>query len=248
MSVKEKVIVITGGASGIGSATALKFAREGAHVVISDFNESAGSETAECIKKEGGQAAFFRTDVTDLNDVEKAVDFAVETYGKIDIMFNNAGIGKGQPLLEHDPEMYDQVVKVNQYGVYYGILAAGRKMKELGIQGVIVNTASVYGLLAAPGAFGYHASKAAVKMMTQCAALELAPYGIRVIAIAPGYVETPIINGMKERNYKMAEKHMRKKLIQPEAIADAVFLLCLDEAGVINGSTVMLDDGYAQFK
>lgn len=250
LGLQDKVIVITGGASGIGRATAVKFAEVGAKVVISDHDETAGMYTVELIKNAGGQASFIQTDVTDFNSVEKAVDFAVKSYGSIDVMFNNAGVAKGKPLLEHDPETYDFVVKVNQYGVYYGILAAGRKMKELGIQGVIVNTASVYGYLASPGTFGYHASKAAVKMMTQSAALELADYGIRVVGVAPGFVDTPIIQGVKDNNPEatIASKHMRNELIQPEAIADAVFLLCLDEARVINGSTVMLDDGYAQFK
>ena len=246
MNSREKVIVITGAASGIGRATARKFARAGAKVVVSDLNEAGGLETVELINKEGGVAAYIKTDVTNLHDVEKAVDFAVETFGSIDLMFNNAGIGGRAPLLEHDPEIYDRVVKVNQYGVYYGILATARKMKDLGIQGVIVNNGSTFGFLASnEGIIGYHTSKAAVKMMTQCAALELAPYGIRVVGIAPGYVDTPISKRPKDR---ADGKHIRNELIQPEAIADAVYLLCQDAANVINGSTVMLDDGYAVFK
>ncbi|WP_042351349.1 SDR family NAD(P)-dependent oxidoreductase [Bacillus massiliigorillae] len=246
MNINDKVIVITGAASGIGRATACKFAYEGARVVVADLNEVGGVETVHLIKKAGGEAAYIKTDVTNVQDVEKAVDFAVETYGSIDIMFNNAGTGGRAPLLEHDPEMYDRVIKVNQYGVYYGILAAARKMKELGIQGVIVNNGSTFGFLASnQGIIGYHTSKAAVKMMTQCAAIELASYGIRVVGIAPGFVDTPISKRPKDR---ATGKHMRNELIHPEAIADAVYLLCQNGANVINGSTVMLDDGYAVFK
>ena len=245
MNAKEKVIVITGAASGIGRATARKFAREGARVVVSDLNEAGGMETVDLIKKDGGEAVYIKTDVANLHDVENAVNFAVDTYGRIDVMFNNAGTSGKAPLLELNPEIYDRVIKVNQYGVYYGIVAAARKMKDLGINGIIVNNGSVYGFLASEeGSFSYHTSKAAVKMMTQCAALELAQYSIRVIGIAPGFVDTPISKS-KDR---ASSKHMRKELIKPEAIADAVYLLCLKEANVINGSTVMLDDGYSVFK
>jgi NAD(P)-dependent dehydrogenase (short-subunit alcohol dehydrogenase family) len=142
-------------------------------------------------------------------------------------------------------------VKVNQYGVYYGILAAGRKMRDLSVTGgVIVNTASVFSFLASPGVIGYQAAKGAVKMMTQAAALELAPFGIRVIAVAPGSVNTPIIQGYKDAGLEelMAQAQMRRRLQEPEEIANAVALLVTEEAGAINGSVVMTDDGYAEFK
>ena len=190
-----------------------------------------------------------RTDVARFEEVEGAVERAASEYGSLDVMFNNAGTGHYAPLLEHEPGDYDRVVKVNQYGVYYGILAAGRKMRDLGVSGVIVNTASVFSFLASPGVIGYHAAKGAVKMMTQ-AALELAPFGIRVIAVAPGSVNTPIIQGYKDAGLEelMARAQMRRRLQEPEEIANAVALLVSDEAGAINGSVVMTDDGYAEFK
>lgn len=246
----DKVVVVTGGASGIGRATALKFAQVGASVVVADVNKQAGHETVACIEQDGGKAAFFEVDVTDFASVEALVNFAVERFGRIDVMFNNAGISGGAPLLQHEPEMFDRVVKVNQYGVYYGILAAARKMKDLAIHGVIINTCSIYGFLASHSVISYHATKGAVKMMTQAAALELAPYGIRVVGVAPGVVNTPIIQGYRDNGMLdiMASKEMNGQLQEPEEIADAVVLLAQDEARSINGSIVMTDGGYAAFK
>lgn len=246
----KRVAVITGAASGIGRETALKFASNGDQVVVADFNEAGGNETVERIKAAGGEAIFVKTDVSKFEDVEALVNKAVETYGRIDIMFNNAGIGRITPVLDQNLADYHNVINVNQHGVVHGIIAAGKKMRELGIKGVIINTASVFGFLASPGTFAYHASKGAVIMMTKSAALELAVYGIRVVAVAPGAVDTPIIQGYKDNGMvdMMKAKVMGNKLTQPEQIADAVFLLTLPEASAINGSVVMADEGYASFK
>ena len=250
MTLEDKVAVVTGAGSGIGRAAAVKLAREGAKVVAADVNEEGGEETVALVRSTGGDATFRMTDVSEFTEVEGLVDSAVEEYGGIDVMFNNAGIGVFKPLLEHEPEDFDKVVRVNQYGVYYGILAAARKMSELGTAGVIINTASVFSFMGTPGVIGYHAAKGAVKMMTQAAALELAPYGIRVVAVAPGGVNTPIIQGYKDMGLaeRMANQHMRKKLQEPEEIADVVALLASGEARAINGSVVMADDGWAEFK
>ncbi|WP_085520626.1 SDR family NAD(P)-dependent oxidoreductase [Tuberibacillus sp. Marseille-P3662] len=246
----KRVTVVTGGASGIGREGCLKFAKKGDQVVVADFDESGGQETVDMIQSEGGEATFVKTDVSKPEEVEALVEKAVETYGRIDVMYNNAGIGVQGPLLEQKIEDYHKVIGVNQHGVVYGLIAAGKKMKELGIKGVIINTASVFGFLASQGTFAYQVSKGAVKMATQTGALELAEYGIRVVGVAPGGVDTPIIQGYKDAGLtETLESHqMRHELIQPEAIADAVYLLSLDEANVINGSIVMLDDGYAEFK
>jgi len=250
MLLEAKVAIITGGASGIGRATAVKFAREGASVVVADRDVHGGEETVRLVTTAGGNATFVETDVTQYTQVATAVDHAVNAYGTLDIMFNNAGIGRYKPLLEHEPEDFDVVVRVNQYGVYYGILAAARKMKALGVRGTIINTASVFSLVASPGVIGYHAAKGAVKMMTQAAALELGAYGIRVIAIAPGGVDTPIIQGYKDMGLadRMGRQHMRGKLQTPEQIANVVALLASPDADAINGSVVMVDDGFAEWK
>ncbi|MBR7796052.1 SDR family oxidoreductase [Agaribacter marinus] len=245
----DRVVVITGAASGIGRATALKFAREGDKVVVADLNGS-GQDIAKQITKDGGKATFIKTDVSKQEDVQNLVDKAVELYGSIDVMFNNAGIGDMGSILEPNIDSYHKTIGVNQHGVAYGIFAAGRKMKELNVNGVIINTASVFGYMANKGTFAYQASKGAVRMMTQTAALELAPFAIRVVGVAPGGVDTPIIQGYKDKGMleHLKKQQMREQLIQPEAIANAVYLLSLKEADVINGSIVMLDDGYASFK
>ena len=250
MKLQGKVAVVTGGASGIGGATALRFAQEGAKVVVADYNQAGGEQTVQDIASAGGEAAFIQTNGAEFAQVEAAVNLALQRFGSLDIMFNNAGTGHFAPLLQHEPADYDRVVKVNQYGVYYGILAAGRAMSARGIKGVIVNTASVYAFIASQGVFGYLAAKGAVKMMTQAAALELAPYGIRVVAIAPGAVDTPIIQGYKDMGLggRLAKAQMRGQLQTPEQIAAAVTLLCTEDAQAINGSVVMTDDGAAEFK
>lgn len=251
MKLEDKVIVITGGASGIGKATALKFAQEGAKVVLADINEVDGKDIVDYIKDKGNEAVFIKTDVTKENDVNNAVDFAVQKYERIDIMFNNAGIANSvTPMLDHDSNHYDKIVKINQYGVYYGIVAAAKKMKQLNIKGVIVNTSSAYGILPRKNAFCYNTAKAAVKMMTQSAALELADFGIRVVGIAPGYIDTPIIREYKNSSEgkDLRNRHMRKELLSEKGIVDAVYYLCSKEADIINGSTLRLDDGYTLFK
>jgi glucose 1-dehydrogenase len=245
-----RVVVVTGGASGIGRATSLKFAKKGDRVVVADYNEKNGRETVEMIHAESGEAIFVKTDVSKFEEVEALVEKAVDVFGTIDVMFNNAGTGIQGPLLEQKLEDYHRVIGVNQHGVVHGILAAGKKMRDLGVKGVIVNTASVFGYLSNRGTFAYQVSKGAVRMATQSAALELAKYGIRVVGIAPAAVDTPIIQGYKDAGLteNLKRGQMRKDLIKPEAIANAVYLLTLEEADVINGSVVMLDDGYAEFK
>lgn len=246
----EQVAIVTGGASGIGRASALAFAREGAKVVVADVNDEGGRETVAAIGEAGGQADFVHTDVADPVAVDALVERAVARFGSLHAMFNNAGIGAYASLLEHTPEQFDRVVKVNQYGVFYGMVAAGKKMRDLGVAGTIVNTASVFGFVASRGIIGYHAAKGAVKMMTQAAALELAPFGIRVVAIAPGTVDTPIIQGYRDQGLEkvLERQQMRGKILTPEQIADVVVWLCSKGADAVNGSTVMCDDGLASFK
>lgn len=252
MALSGKIAVITGGASGIGRATVMKFVREGAKVVIADMNlEQAQAVVAE-VEARGfdGAAVAVRTDVSVYADVEAAVARAVEVFGRLDVIFNNAGIAGGRPLLEHDPDVdYAPMIRVDQDGVYYGILAAGRQFRSQGSGGVIISTSSIYGEQAAELSFTYSAAKAAVISFTRSAAYELAQYGIRAVAITPGRVGTPIINQFSdELKATFAAEQLRDAMTAPDEIANVVAFLASDESNVINGTVVHVDDGYSVFK
>lgn len=251
MYLQNKVAVVTGGGSGIGRASSLKLSNEGAKVVVVDLDKVSGQETVDLIKNNGGEALFCETNVANFDEVKDMINNTVKAFGKINILFNNAGIGTLKPLLEHDIyEDFDKVIKVNQYGFYYCLLAAARKMVELGIKGSIINNASVYGYMAAKGLIGYDTSKGAIISMTKTAALELALYGIRVTAIAPGRIDTPMLNEYKELGLWDVVKNdqMTKEVIQPEQVANVVAFLASEEASAINATVVMVDDGFTSFK
>ncbi|SDJ80344.1 SDR family NAD(P)-dependent oxidoreductase [Salimicrobium halophilum] len=247
---KKKVAVVTGAGSGIGKATADKFTEEGFQVVLADVSETRGKEVEAQLKEKGREVLFVKTDVSSYDQVQHLIEKTVDTYGTIDVMFNNAGIGDMGSILDPDLDMYQKTIEVNQHGVAYGIFAAARKMVALNVQGVIINTASVFGYMASRGTFAYQASKGAVRMMTQTAALELGEHGIRVVGIAPGGVDTPIIQGYKDMGAleSLKRKHLRNELIQPEEIAGVAYLLTSPDAQAVNGSVVMADDGYASFR
>jgi NAD(P)-dependent dehydrogenase (short-subunit alcohol dehydrogenase family) len=173
------------------------------------------------------------------------IDQAVEKWGRIDVMVNNAGICTSIPFIDMTAEQYDQVIKVNQYGCFYGMQAAARKMIELGIKGVIMNVSSVFYEVASPKIIHYHASKGAISMMSKSAALELAPCGIRVIAVAPGVIDTPMLDIDKERGTwdEIQTKHMRNKALSTEEVAEVMVFLCSDKANGVNGCVVPIDDG-----
>ena len=248
MRLEDKVAVVTGACGGIGQAIVAKFVAEGASVIVADLD---GTQAQQAAATFGDKARGLAVDVTDFGQVEAMVDAAVEHFGTLDVVVNNAGIGNPKPLLDHDPVAdFDLVTRVNQKGVYHGILAGGRKLRALGKAGVILNTSSVYGQMAAEMSFSYNASKAAVDMMTKCAALELAPLGIRVCAVAPGRVDTPLLRqyealGLWEH---IRKEQMRGEFTQPPEIADVFAFLASEEANCINGSTVCAEDGFINFK
>lgn len=252
MRLDGKVALITGGASGIGLATVKKFVREGAKVMIADINLAQAQTAADQVAADGfeGKVAAVGVDVSVYAEVEAAVAKAVEVFGKLDVIFNNAGIAGGKPLLEHDPAKdYEPMIRVDQDGVYYGILAAGRQFRAQGTGGVIISTSSIYGEQAAELSFTYSAAKAAVISFTRSAAYELAEYGVRAVAITPGRVGTPIINQFSdELKATFAAEQLRNKMTEPEEIANVVAFLASDEANVINGTVVSVDDGYSVFK
>ena len=185
-------MVVIGGASGIGRAAAQRFASAGAGVTVVDVDARGAETCAAEIVAAGGKAISVAADVSRYDDVAAAVDAACARFGSLDVVFNCAAIAVHRPMLEHEPEDFERVVRVNQLGTFNGMLAAARTMRELRTPGCIINTASVLAYVASSGSIGYHASKGAIRSMTQAAAIELAPLGIRVVAVAPGAVDPPI--------------------------------------------------------
>ncbi|HHX8268052.1 TPA: SDR family NAD(P)-dependent oxidoreductase [Vibrio diabolicus] len=248
MELINKTAIVTGAAGGIGQAIIAKLREQGAKVLAVDISEQSLQMYASFGSK---QLETFVADVTDYQQVEAMVRYAVEQFGSLDIMVNNAGIGAPKPLLEHDPIAdFEPISKVNQNGVYYGILAAGRQFQAQGTPGVILNTSSVYAQMASEMTFTYNVSKAAVDMMTKCAALELAPLDIRVCAVAPGRVDTPMLRQYEEIGLwnHIRKEQMRQNFTPPEEIANVVAFLVSEKANCINGCTISASDGFENFK
>jgi len=245
---KGQVIIVTGGASGIGREACLALAGKGADLVVADFNEEGAKAVAEEVRTLAVRAEAFKVDVSKAAEIEALVDFAVDKLGTLNGMFNNAGIGLVKPFLEMDPASYLKVIEVDQHSVYYGLWYGAKKMVAIGARGAFVNTASIYGSIAARGSFNYNAAKAAVVSMSRSGALELAQYGIRVTGVAPGFIDTPILGDDPAAKAPLAVQHMHNALIQPEKVASVVAFLFTDAASAINGSTVAVDDGFLSFK
>ncbi|EAS77272.1 putative sorbitol-6-phosphate 2-dehydrogenase [Vibrio alginolyticus 12G01] len=248
MELINKTAIVTGAAGGIGQAIIAKLREQGAKVLAVDISEQSLQMYTSFDPK---QLGTFVADVTDYQQVEAMVKCSVEQFGSLDIMVNNAGIGAPKPLLDHDPIAdFEPISKVNQNGVYYGILASGRQFQAQGTPGVILNTSSVYARMASEMTFTYNVSKAAVDMMTKCAALELAPLGIRVCAVAPGRVDTQMLRQYEEIGLwdHIRKEQMRQNFTQPEEIADVVAFLVSEKANCINGCTISASDGFENFK
>jgi glucose 1-dehydrogenase len=245
-----QVVVIMGGAGGIGRVTASKFASEGANVVIADVDADSATRTAEAIVRDGGIAVPAEADVTRYEDVERVITFATSRYGDLNIVFNNAARLVHKPLLDHTLEDFDAVMRVNVHGVFHGILAAARAFRDRRTQGCIINMVSVFAYVATSGMIGYHAAKGAVRSMTQAAALELAPLGVRVVGVAPGAVDTALLEPARLAGFdrEIARRHMRRRTIDPARVADVVLFLASPAADAINGTVVIVDDGYVSFK
>jgi len=243
-----KVALVTGGASGIGRATALAMAREGARVVVADVAEAGGAETVQRIVAAGGQAVFQRADVAEPANVEALVRCAVETYGRLDCAFNNAGIeGVVAAPHEYPDDVFDRVIAVNLKGVWLCLKAEVRQMLAQG-GGAIVNTASAAGLVGAPTISAYDASKHGVVGLTKSFALAYARQGIRVNAVCPGIIRTPMV----ERSFLARDPNAVARLEAsepvgrmgtPEEVAEAVVWLCSDAASFVTGVALPVDGG-----
>jgi NAD(P)-dependent dehydrogenase (short-subunit alcohol dehydrogenase family) len=250
-SMKEfdgKVALITGGGSGIGRATALAFAREGAQVVIGNRNVQRGEETVSMIRDAGGTASFRRTDVLVAADIEALVDHAVTTYGRLDIAFNNAGIeGDPRPLAEQTEANFDAVMDINVKGVWLSMKYEIPRMLEQG-GGAIVNCSSVAGVIGFPGIGIYAASKHAVIGLTKVAALEYSAQGIRINAVNPAVIDTEMVDrladGMNMKKDDLTTFHPIGRIGRVEEVAEAVLWMCSDKASFVTGHSMIVDGGF----
>ena len=242
-NLKDKVAVVTGGASGIGLATAEAFVQKGAKVVIADYNEKAGKEVEKKFLEQGADVLFVQVNAAEEDSVEALVAQTVQKFGRLDIIFNNAGIGAMSATHELSYDAYKKVIAVNQDGVFFGSKFAIREMLKTG-GGVIVNTASILGLVGQPGAFAYNASKGAVNVLTKSLALEYAEKNIRVNSVCPGYVESGMVNKEALGDYYdgLVAKHPIGRLGDPSEIAHAVVFLCENE--FVTGLNLVVDGGY----
>jgi NAD(P)-dependent dehydrogenase (short-subunit alcohol dehydrogenase family) len=247
-----KVALVTGGASGIGRATALTFAREGARLIIADMNEEGGQQTVHMITEKGGEAIWVRTDVSKAVEVQALISKAVETYGRLDCAHNNAGIsgagiGGEQRMLtaEYPEERWHQVIAINLTGVWLCMKYEIPQMLQQG-GGAIVNTASVAGLVGGVGLSAYVASKHGVVGLTKTAALEYAKAGVRVNAVCPGFIRTPM-TAQSLRDPERLERIMATEPMgrvgEPQEIAEAVVWLCSEAASFVTGHTMTVDGG-----
>jgi NAD(P)-dependent dehydrogenase (short-subunit alcohol dehydrogenase family) len=243
-----KVVLVTGGGSGIGRATAQLLAKQGAKVMIADYVPESAQRTAKLIKDAGGEASCYGADVSVTQQVEAMVNHTVETYGRLDGAFNNAGIeGKMVDTVAYPEETYDRVLAINLKGVWLCMKYEIAQMLKQGV-GAIVNTASAAGLVAVEGLSAYNASKHGVVGLTKTAALEFAQKNIRVNCVCPGLINTPMVarmvdsGGMNEQEFIAAEPVAR--MGKPEEIGEGVVWLLSDAASFVTGLSMSIDGGW----
>ena len=238
---KDQVAIITGGVSGIGAATAELFAEEGAKLVLVDVNEEVGTKFEEKLKSQGRDVVFVQADVTNEADVKNIFETTLSTYGRLDIMFNNAGIGAVKPTEELDYKEWRRTVEIDLDAVFLFSQAAIKEFLKSG-KGVIVNTASMYGWVGSPGSAAYNAAKGGVINLTRSLGLEYAERNIRVNALCPGFIETPIL-GETDREF-LSNATPMKRLGTSEEMAKAVLYLASDDSSFMTGNSLILDGGY----
>jgi NAD(P)-dependent dehydrogenase (short-subunit alcohol dehydrogenase family) len=242
-TLKDKIAIVTGAASGIGKETVKAFVDKGASVVIVDYNEEAGKAFKEEMLDAGAEVMFKLVDVSKEEEVKSLVKETVDTYGQLDIIVNNAGVGMLKDTHELEYEEYKNVIDINQDGVYFGCRYAIPEMLKTG-GGCIVNTSSILGYVGQAGALPYNASKGAVNMITKSLAAEYADRNIRVNSVNPGYVESGMVNREELGDFydQLVEKHPVGRLGNPEEIAHAIVFLCENE--FVTGINLLVDGGY----
>ena len=244
---KDKVALITGGSSGIGRAVALAWAREGAKVVVSDVDRGGGEETVEQVRTAGGEAIFIAADVGKPEECEALVRGAVEKFGRLDIACNNAGIGGPQaPTADYPLDGWAQVIGINLSGVFYGMKYQLPAMLKNG-GGAIINMASILGAVGFAGAPAYAAAKHGVVGLTQTAALEYSAQGVRINAVGPGFIHTPMISALEDNkadNDMLVAAHPIGRLGRAEEVAELVLWLSSEKASFVTGAYYPVDGGY----
>lgn len=245
MSFKGKVAIITGGASGIGAATVEAFCKEGAKVVIADLND-AGKILSDKLNKQGYQTAFFKIDVTNIEQNRELIIFADQTFGGLDIVFANAGVASDTgPADKTSFEAWKLCVDVNLNAVFTLDKLAIEYWLAKDQAGVIVNCGSIHSWVGKSGISGYSATKGAVKLLTQTLAIDYAAKGIRVNAVSPGYIDTPFLSKVpKQVMDEIIKLHPIGRLGRAEEVANAVLFLASDKASFINGVSLLVDGGY----
>lgn len=247
---KDKVVLITGASSGIGKASALKYAAEGAKVVVADVSQEQGQAAVKEINSQGkGESLFIHCNVGDASSVQKMVRQTIEKFGRIDVAVNNAGIGGASAhTAEYPEDEWQKVISINLTGVY---LCMKYELQEMvkAQKGVIVNMASVLGKVGFMGSAAYVASKHGVVGLTETAALEYAPRGIRVNVLCPGFIYTPMLENAgldkdDEIHHAIANMHAMKRMGTPEEVADALIWLSSDEATFVTGHSLAVDGGF----
>lgn len=249
LELKNKIAIITGARRGMGKADALLLAKAGAKIVVSDISQEECQQVVDEIKNSGGEAIAVKCDVSKKEEVDEMIKRTVEEFGKVDILVNNAGICQFKPFLDLTEEEWDKTIDINLKGYFFCAQAAAKEMAKQK-SGVIVNIASIaMGQIGVgfPAISHYCASKGGIVAMTEAMALELAPYNIRVNAIAPGAIDTPMAASLKD-DPKVAEATMMrvplKRMGKPEEIANTVLFLASDGSSYMTGSTVVVDGGW----
>jgi NAD(P)-dependent dehydrogenase (short-subunit alcohol dehydrogenase family) len=242
---KNKTAIITGAASGIGKATAELFAKQGASVIVSDIQETEGNTVVKDIIAAGGKASFFKTDVSKPEEMEALINFAVKTYGKLDIAVNNAGIsGEISPLADMSIEGWQKIIAVNLNSLFYGMKYQIQAMLKNG-GGSIVNISSILGSVGFAGSAGYAAAKHGVVGLTQTAALEYSAHNIRINAVGPGFIDTPLLNALDaEMKKQLVALHPIGRLGKSEEVAELILWLGSDKSSFVTGSYYPVDGGY----